>query len=108
MAFSKEQIEYLHNTGKMPDWAYYQQNGGLAQENYNRQKLEQSQRITQKLQEKELEEIIMKKIETILEDLFSNIISAYDFMLILDRNEINEDNKKLVLERYKQYNKFVK
>lgn len=74
MAFSKEQIEYLHNTGKMPDWAYYQQNGGSAQENYNRQKIEQRQRITQKLQEKELEEIIMKKIETILEDLFSNII----------------------------------
>lgn len=74
MAFSKEQIEYLHNTGKMPDWAYYQQNGGSAQENYNRQKLEQRQRITQKLQEKQLEEIIMKKIETILEDLFSNII----------------------------------
>ena len=74
MAFSKEQIEYLHNTGKMPNWAYYQQNGGSAQENYNRQKIEQRQRITQKLQEKELEEIIMKKIETILEDLFSNII----------------------------------
>ena len=74
MAFSKEQIEYLHNTGKMPDWAYYQQNGGSAQENYNRQKIEQRQRITQKLQEKELEEIIMKKIETMLEDLFSNII----------------------------------
>ena len=74
MAFSKEQIEYLHNAGKMPDWAYYQQNGATEQENYNRQKLEQRQRITQKLQEKELEEIIMKKIETILEDLFSNII----------------------------------
>ena len=74
MAFSKEQIEYLHNTGKMPDWVYYQQNGASAQENYNRQKLEQRQRMTQQLQEKELEEIIMKKIETILEDLFSNII----------------------------------
>ena len=74
MAFSKEQIEYLHNAGKMPDWAYYQQNGATAQENYNRQKLEQRQRITQKLQEKELEEIIVKKVETILEDLFSNII----------------------------------
>lgn len=74
MAFSKEQIEYLHNTGKMPDWAYYQQNGGSAQENYNRQKLEQRQRMTQQLQEKELEEIIMKKVEIILEDLFSDII----------------------------------
>ena len=74
MAYTKEQIEYLHESGKMPDWAYYQQNGATAQENYNRQKIEQRQRITQKLQEKELEEIIMKKIETILEDLFSNII----------------------------------
>ena len=74
MAFSKEQIEYLHNAGKMPDWAYYQQNGATAQENYNRQKLEQRQRMTQQLQEKELEEIIMKKVETILEDLLYNII----------------------------------
>lgn len=74
MAFSKEQIEYLHNTGKMPDWVYYQQNGASAQENYNRQKLQQRQRMTQQLQEKELEEIIMKKVEIILEDLFSDII----------------------------------
>ncbi|MDY3801285.1 MAG: hypothetical protein SOZ95_04575 [Bacilli bacterium] len=42
------------------------------------------------------------------DNLFSNIISAYDFMLILDHNEINENNKKLVLEMYNQYNKFVK
>ena len=74
MAFSKEQIEYLHNTGKMPDWVYYQQNGASAQENYNRQKLQQRQIMTQQLQEKELEEIIMKKVEIILEDLFSDII----------------------------------
>ena len=63
MAFSKEQIEYLHNTGKMPDWVYYQQNGASAQENYNRQQLEQRQRMTQQLQEKELEEIIKKEGE---------------------------------------------
>ena len=42
------------------------------------------------------------------DNLFSNIISAYDFMLILDHYEINENNKKLVLEMYNQYNKFVK
>lgn len=71
MAFSKEQIEYLHKAGKMPDWAYYQQNGATAQENYNRQKLEQRQRMTQQLQEKELEEIIMNKVESILLDLFN-------------------------------------
>ena len=37
MAYTKEQIEYLHDSGKMPDWAYYQQNVATAQENYNRQ-----------------------------------------------------------------------
>ena len=42
------------------------------------------------------------------DNLFSNIISAYDFMLILDHNEINENNKKLVLEMYNQYNKLAK
>ena len=71
MAFSKEQIEYLHKAGKMLDLAYYQQNGATAQENYNRQKLEQRQRMTQQLQEKELEEIIMNKVQSILLDLFN-------------------------------------
>ena len=42
------------------------------------------------------------------DNLFSNIISAYDFMFILDHYEINENNKKLVLEMYNQYNKFIK
>lgn len=37
MAYTKEQLEYLHDSGKMPDWAYYQQNEATAQENYNRQ-----------------------------------------------------------------------
>ena len=27
MALTPEQIEWLHDNGKMPDWAYYQQNG---------------------------------------------------------------------------------
>lgn len=34
MAFSKEMLEYLHDSGQMPDWAYYQQNGKSASENY--------------------------------------------------------------------------
>lgn len=35
MAFTDEHIEYLYKTGKMPQWAYFQQNGKTAQENYN-------------------------------------------------------------------------
>jgi len=38
MAFTKEQIEYYHDIGLMPDWAYYQQNGASAQENFDRQR----------------------------------------------------------------------
>ncbi len=34
MAYTKEQIEWLWKNGKMPDWAYFQQNGKTAQENY--------------------------------------------------------------------------
>lgn len=34
MSFSEDMIEQLHSTGKMPDWAYYQQNGKSAAENY--------------------------------------------------------------------------
>ena len=37
MAFSQEMIEKLHREGKMPDWAYYQQNGKSAQENWEEQ-----------------------------------------------------------------------
>ena len=28
-------VEFYHNQGKMPDWAYYQLNGKSAQENFN-------------------------------------------------------------------------
>jgi 5,10-methylene-tetrahydrofolate dehydrogenase/methenyl tetrahydrofolate cyclohydrolase len=34
MALTQEQIEWLHDNGKMPDWAYFQQNGKTAQQNY--------------------------------------------------------------------------
>ena len=34
MAYTLEQIEWLHDNGKMPDWAYYQQNGKSAQANF--------------------------------------------------------------------------
>ena len=38
--FTDEQIEYLYKTGKMPQWAYFQQNGKTAQENFNTYLLE--------------------------------------------------------------------
>ena len=49
MAYTLEQIEYLHNTGKMPDWIYYQQNGKSASENYVRIKNEMRHKWREKL-----------------------------------------------------------
>ena len=88
MAYSKEMIEWLHDSGKMPDWAYYQQNGKTAQQNYteatrrakerliaeyNQQKEEARRREEQKKYEKELEKEIEKqaeeKIGKVLEEL---------------------------------------
>ena len=74
MAFSKEQIEYLHNTGKMPDWAYYQQNGGSAQENYNRQIQAFRNRLRDRQQEKQQQKEIEKQIEKQLEDKIEEIL----------------------------------
>lgn len=80
MAQNKELIEYLHDSGKMPDLAYYQQNGATAQENYNRQIRAFSNGIRdrkqEKQQQKEIEEQIEKrlgdKIEETLEELLKD------------------------------------
>ena len=76
--FSKEQVEYLHNTGKMPDWAYYQQNGNGITENYREQKAKIDQRIIQdnerKQQEKEMERYIQKSIEEAIQKSMIEIL----------------------------------
>ena len=52
MAFTPEQIEYLHSTGQMPDWVYYQQNGRSLQENYNEIKRKNSERTRRQIEER--------------------------------------------------------
>ena len=72
MALTLEQIEYLHDIGKMPDWAYYQQNGKTAQQNYAEQK--RKLRIKAEEQQKMEEDMynimkrVIKKIEKELVD----------------------------------------
>ena len=83
MAFSKEQIEYLHNTGKMPDWAYYQQNGGSAQENYNRQIQAFRNRILERYQYEQQEKEIEKQIEDKLEEILEDLLKDLNFDIIL-------------------------
>ena len=49
MAYTLEEIEYLHDIGKMPDWIYYQQNGKSASENYARIKKEMHRKWRERL-----------------------------------------------------------
>ena len=43
----------MKHSGKMPDWAYYQQNGATAQENFNRQIQAFRNRLRDRQQEKQ-------------------------------------------------------
>lgn len=78
MALTPEQIEWLHDNGKMPDWAYFQQNGKTAQQNYaeaTRRAKEkilkryeaQQEEARRKAEEKKLEAELEKKMEKQLE-----------------------------------------
>lgn len=83
MAYTLEQIEWLHDHGKMPDWAYYQQNGKSATMNLYEQTKKFKERVLKEEQErqeeakrkaeemkleKEIEKKLEKQIETQLEE----------------------------------------
>ena len=83
MAYTLEEIEYLHDTGKMPDWIYYQMNGKTLQENYNsivrkrevefyKKLKEQERQKQQKELEAEIEKQAEKAIEKALEELLKD------------------------------------
>ena len=83
MAYTKEQIEYLHERGKMPDWAYYQQNGATAQENYNRQIQAFRNRMLERYQEEQQEKEIEKQIEDKLEEILEDLLKDLNFEIVL-------------------------
>ena len=64
---TKEEIEYYHNSGLMPDWVYYQVNGKTAQENY-------IDIVAKRDNERELEESITKQIEETIDRHFDDIL----------------------------------
>ncbi len=64
---TKEEIEYYHNSGLMPDWVYYQVNGKTAQENY-------IDIVVKRDNERELEESITKQIEEAIDMHFDDIL----------------------------------
>lgn len=87
MSYLKEMIEYLHDTGKMPDWIYYQQNG-KSQENYTAQKRKQYKQIEELLNdrrrreeeakaEKKLEAEIEKKVSETVENALEELLKEF-------------------------------
>lgn len=89
MALTLEQIEWLHDNGKMPDWAYYQQNGKSATMNLYEQtkkfkerlfleeqkrKEAEKQKQEEKQNQKQIEKDINDCIEKALTDLLGNLV----------------------------------
>ena len=85
MAYIQEQIEWLWQHGKMPDWAYFQQNGKSAQSNYAlatqraKQRIldtyyQQQEEARKKKEEKEIEKQLEKQIEKQLEESLEKVL----------------------------------
>ena len=80
MAFSLEEIEYYHDIGLIPDWAYYQQNGKTAEENYRIQRNKRSQEFRNRIIEERfnktasVEEEVQKQIEAVLPGLLEKAL----------------------------------
>ena len=69
---SKEQVEFLHKRGKIPDKYYYQMNGNSAQANYESQKekiISQNKAPLIEIDEKELNSLIQDTIQGLIENL---------------------------------------
>ena len=82
MEYNKELIEQLHDSGKIPDWAYYQQNGATAQENYNRQIQAFRNRLRDRQpeiqQRKEIEKQIEKQLEDKIEETLEELLKDFN------------------------------
>lgn len=74
MAYTQEQIEYLHNIGKMPDWIYYQQNNKSPQQNIDEQGKKAAEKFRNKRQEKMFITYIDKYIREVIDDFSKELI----------------------------------
>lgn len=67
-------LEYYHNTGKCPDWAYYQLNGKTAQENYNAIVARRHDYFQELLNQERLEALVEKEVAERLEDTVADAL----------------------------------
>ena len=75
---TKEEIEYYHNSGLMPDWVYYQVNGKTAQENYIDIVMKRDQEYRDLLNEREVEESISKSLEETIGKCLDDILKEFN------------------------------
>lgn len=72
---TKEEIEYYHNSGLMPDWIFYQVNGKTAEENYRDILMKRNKEYRDLIVDRELEDSISKRLEETIDNCLDNIIS---------------------------------
>ena len=72
---TKEEIEYYHNSGLMPDWVYYQVNGKTAEENYIDILMKRNIEYRDLIVDRELENSISKRLEETIDNCIDDIIS---------------------------------
>ena len=72
---TKEEIEYYHNSGLMPDWIYYQVNGKTAEENYRDILMKRNKEYSDLIVDRELEDSISKRLEETIDNCLDNIIN---------------------------------
>ena len=72
---TKEEIEYYHNSGLMPDWIYYQVNGKTAEENYIDILMKRNIEYRDLIVDRELENSISKRLEGTIDNCIDDIIS---------------------------------
>lgn len=65
-------IEELHESGKMPDWVYYQLNGKTAQENYRKIQLKR-QKQNETFILSVVKNMLSATVKTALDEIFKSM-----------------------------------
>ena len=68
-------IEYYHDSGKMPDFIYYQLREASPQRNYEEQRKKILDKFVKQSQEKEQEEALQKELESKAEEALETALN---------------------------------
>ena len=72
MSMTKEEMEYYHDIGLMPDWAYNQQRGLTLEEAYDeyqkKKSIENQRLLRERAEQKQLEELVLKEVDKKVEE----------------------------------------